>query len=90
MKEYPIFVLSELVNKGIFVGPFYEKNGLDVATLKSEDLKPLKREHLTVGLVLELWEKKDSVKQMQRWISTLTAVELQEWSNISKSKQGMQ
>ena len=58
MKEYSIFVLSELLNKGIFVGPFCEKNGLDVAALQSEDLKPLKREHLTVGLVLELWKKK--------------------------------
>lgn len=58
MKEYSIFILSELVNKGIFVGPFCEKNGLDVAALQSEDLKPLKMEHLTVGLVLELWKKK--------------------------------
>ena len=61
------------------MGPFCEKNGLDVAALQSEDLKPLKMEHLTVGLVLELWKKKDSVKQMQRWISTLTPVELQQY-----------
>ena len=78
MKEYSIFVLSELLNKGIFVGPFWEKHGLDVAALQSEDLKLLKTEHLTVGLVLELWKKKDSVKQMQRWISALTPVELQQ------------
>ncbi|CAH3027795.1 unnamed protein product, partial [Porites evermanni] len=72
---------KELLNKGIFVGPFCEKNGLDVAALQSEDLKPLKREHLTVGLVLELWKKKDSVKQMQRWISGLTPVELQQYQS---------
>ena len=36
------------------MGPFCEKNGLDVAALQSEDLKPLKTEHLIGGLVLEL------------------------------------
>ena len=63
LKEYFILVLSELLNKGIFVGPYCEKNALDVAALQSEDLKPLEREHLTVGLVLDLWKKKVSVKQ---------------------------
>ena len=51
----------------------------DVAALQSEDLKPLERGHLTVGLVLELWKKKVSVKQMQRWITPLTPVELQKY-----------
>ena len=35
--------MSELLNKGIFVGPFCEKNGLDVAALQSKDLKPHKQ-----------------------------------------------
>ena len=61
------------------MGPYCEKNALDVAALQSGDLKPLEREHLTVGLVLELWKKKDSVKQMQRWITALTPVELQKY-----------
>ena len=51
-----------------------------MAALQSEDLKPLKREHFTVGLVLELW-KKMTVKQMQRWISALTPVELQKYQS---------
>ena len=54
--------------------------------MQSEDLKPLKREHLTVGLVLELWKKKDSVKQMQRWISALTPVELQKYQSGQTSQ----
>lgn len=62
------------------MGPFCGKNGLDVAALQSEDLKPLKREHLTVGLVLELWKKK-TVKEMQRWISALTPVEQQKYQS---------
>ena len=61
------------------MGPYCEKNALDVAALQSDDLKPLEREHLTVGLVLELWKKKDAVKQMQRWITALTPVELQKY-----------
>jgi len=79
LEEYFIFVLSKLLNKGIFVGPYCEKNALDVPALQSEDLKPLEREHLTVGLVLELWKKNVSVKQMQRWITALTPVELQKY-----------
>ena len=74
------------------MGPYCEKNALDVAALQSEDLKPLEREHLTVGLVLELWKKKVSVKQMQRWITALTPVELQNYlsgvtsQNLNKAR----
>ena len=86
LKEYFIFVLSELLNKGIFVEPYCEKNALDVAALQCEDLKPLEREQLTVGLVLELWKKKESVKQMQRWITALTPVELQKYLSGATSQ----
>ena len=95
LKEYFIFALSELLNKGIFVGPNCEKSALDVAALQSEDLKTLEREHLTVGLVLELWKKKDSIKQMQRWITALTPMELQKYlsgvtsQNLNKTSNGL-
>ena len=38
LKKYLIFVLSELLNKGIFVGPLCEKNSLDVAKEKQKAL----------------------------------------------------
>ena len=38
LKKYLIFVLSELLNKGIFVGPLWEKNSLDVAKEKQKAL----------------------------------------------------
>ena len=85
MKEYSFFVMSELLNKGIFVGPFCEKNGLDVAALQSKDLKPLKREHLTVGLVLELWKKKrlcQTNAMVDQCIDSSGATTISEWSNI--------
>ena len=74
------------------MGPFCEKNGLDVAALQSEDHKLLKREHLTVGLVLELWEKKDCQTNatVDQCVDSSGATTISEWSNISKSKQGMQ
>ena len=37
-KKYLIFVLSELLNKGIFMGPLCEKNSLDVAKEKRKAL----------------------------------------------------
>ena len=73
------------------MGPYCQKIGLHVASLQSEDIKPLKREYLTVGLVLELWRQKGSVKQMQRWITALTPLELQKYlsdvtsQNLNKS-----
>lgn len=68
-----------LLNTGIFVGPYCQEIGLDVAVLQSENLKPLKREYLTVSLVLELWKQKESIKQMQQWITALTPLELQKY-----------
>ena len=74
------------------MGPYCQKIGLHVASLQSEDLKLLKREYLTVDLVLELWKLKDSAKQMQRWITALTPLlELQMYlsdvtsQNLNKS-----
>ena len=80
-----------MLNTGIFVGPYCQEIGLDVTVLQSEDLEPLKRENLTVGLVLELWKQKESVKQMLRWITALTPLELQKYlsgvtsQNLNKS-----
>lgn len=79
------------LNKGIFAGPYCQKIGLDVATLQSEDIKPLKREYLTVGFLLELWKQKDSIKQMQWRITASTPLELQKYlsgvtsQNLNKS-----
>lgn len=62
-----------------------------MATLQSEDIKPLKREYLTVGLLLELWKQKDSIKQMQWRITASTPLELQKYlsgvtsQNLNKS-----
>ena len=75
------------------MGPSCEKNGLDVAALQSEDLKPLKREYLTVGLVLALWKKKrlcQTNPMVDQCVDSSGATIISEWSNISKSKQGMQ
>lgn len=73
------------------MGPYCQEIGLDVAALQSEDLKSLKRENLAVGLLLELQKQKESAKQMQRWITTLTPLELQKYlscvtsQNLNKS-----
>lgn len=67
------------------------RNGLHVAALKNGDLKPLQRESLTVGVILELWKQKNSVKQMLQWITALAPLELQMYlpgvtaQNLNKS-----
>ena len=62
-----------------------------MTTMENENLKPLNRESLTVGVILELWKQKDSVKQMLQEIPALAPLELQMYlpgmtaQNLNKS-----
>ena len=73
-----MFLISLTDKNKMFWGPYCERNGLDVETLKSGNLKPLERDSFTVGLILELWKQRDSVKQMLQWVTALTPLELQQ------------
>lgn len=51
-RDLRIFFISS--TESIFGGPYCVRNGLHVTALKNGDLKPLQRESLTVGVILEL------------------------------------
>ena len=86
-----MFLISWTDKTNIFWGLYCERNGLDEETFKSGNIKPVERDSFTVGLILELWKKKRSVKEMLQWVTALTPLELQQYlsgmttQNLNKS-----
>ena len=74
-----MFLISWTDKTNIFWGLYCERNGLDEETFKSGNIKPVERDSFTVGLILELWKKKRSVKEMLQWVTALTPLELQQY-----------
>ena len=86
-----MFLISWTDKTNIFWGLYCERNGLDEETFKSGNIKPVERDSFTVGLILELWKKKRSVKEMLQWVTALTPLELHQYlsgmttQNLNKS-----